>query len=114
MKNLLKNGRGLVYTDDVEEACWINIEEPTPSEKNYLLNEIGIPEEFYNDIEDVDERPRIEFEDGWFLIILRLPIKNDDPQLPFSTVPLGVVFNETHFISICFYKNGYYFRFHSF
>lgn len=100
----MKNGRGLVYTDDVEEACWINIEEPTPSEKNYLLNEIGIPEEFYNDIEDVDERPRIEFEDGWFLIILRLPIKNDDPQLPFSTVPLGVVFNETHFISICFYK----------
>lgn len=104
MKNLLKNGRGLVYTDDIKEACWINIEEPTPSEKNYLLNEIGIPEEFYNDIEDVDERPRIEFEDGWFLIILRLPIKNDDPKLPFSTVPLGIVFNETHFISICFYK----------
>ncbi len=104
MKNLLKNGRGLVYTDNIEEALWINIEEPTPAEKNYLLNEIKIPEEFYNDIEDVDERPRIEFEDGWFLIILRLPIKNSDPKLPFSTVPLGIIFNDSYFVSICFYK----------
>jgi magnesium transporter len=40
--------------------------------KKYLLEELQIPEAFYNDIEDIDERPRIEIENGWTLIIMRI------------------------------------------
>ncbi|MCL9803954.1 magnesium transporter CorA family protein [Flavobacterium amniphilum] len=105
MKNYFKNGScGLEITDNRNGNCWINIENPTPEDKNYLLNELQIPEAFYNDIEDIDERPRIEEEDGWHLIIIRIPYKSNNPKLPFSTIPLGLIFNETHFVSVCFHK----------
>jgi magnesium transporter len=45
------------------------------SREKYLLEELQIPEAFYNDIEDIDERPRIEIENGWTLIIMRIPVK---------------------------------------
>jgi magnesium transporter len=53
---------------------WINIECPTEAEKKYLLEELQIQKP-YNDIEDIDERPRIEVENGWTLIIMRIPVK---------------------------------------
>lgn len=87
-----------------EPNCWVNIECPTDAEKNYLINELNIPEPYINDIEDVDERPRIELEDGWFLILMRLPYKSEDESLPFGTVPLGLIFKDDVFVSISFYK----------
>jgi magnesium transporter len=105
MKTFLKDGIGLVSIENWEPKCWINIEQPTVQEKSYLLQELQIPEEFYNDIEDVDERPRIEIEDGWTLIIIRLPYKSDDVTLPFSTIPLGLIFKGDFFVSICFHKS---------
>ncbi len=87
-----------------EPNCWVNIECPTDAEKNYLINELNIPEPYVNDIEDVDERPRIELEDGWFLILMRLPYKSEDESLPFGTVPLGLIFKDDVFVSISFYK----------
>lgn len=87
-----------------EPNCWVNVECPTDAEKSYLINELNIPEPYVNDIEDVDERPRIELEDGWFLILMRLPYKSEDESLPFSTVPLGLIFKDDVFVTICFYK----------
>jgi len=103
MISFLKNGDGLFSCEQWEPNCWINVEIPTQDEKNYLLNDLQIPEEFYNDIEDIDERPRIEVENGWYLIILRVPIKSDT-DLPFSTIPLGIVFKNDIFISISFHQ----------
>ena len=77
---------------------------PAEEEKRYLIDELGIPEAFYNDIEDVDERPRIEYDEGWFFIILRLPYKNINSSIPYSTVPLGIIFRDDVFVSICFYQ----------
>lgn len=90
MKTFLKNNHsGLITTDKWEKNCWISIENPTTEDRNYLLHELQIPESFYNDIEDIDERPRIEVENGWYLIILRIPYKNTDAKLPFTTVSVG-------------------------
>jgi magnesium transporter len=61
--------------------CWINVECPTEAEKKYVLDELK-SEAFYNDIEDIDERPRIEVENGWTLIIMRIPVKSNDVKLP--------------------------------
>lgn len=106
MKTLFKNNvSGVVATEKWDENCWIAIENPTADDKNYLLNELQIPESFYNDIEDVDERARIETENGWYLIILRIPYKSNDLKLPFTTVPLGIVFKDGILVTICFHKS---------
>ena len=106
MRNYFKNGAcGLEMTNSLNQNCWINIETPTQEDKDFLLNQLKVPEAFYNDIEDIDERPRIEEENGWHLIIMRIPYKSNNPKLPFTTIPLGLIFNDTHFISVCFFKS---------
>lgn len=104
MISYLKTENGLVLCPNWEKKCWTNVEEPTLNDKKYLLEEINIPESYFNDIEDVDERPRIEYEDGWFLVLTRSPIKHDSNKIPYSTVPIGIIFNEDHLVTICFYK----------
>jgi magnesium transporter len=104
MKTYWKNGKGIISCPQWEPNCWVSIEIPTEDEKRYLIDELGVPEAFYNDIEDVDERPRIEYDEGWFFILLRLPYKNIDSSIPYSTVPLGIIFKDDVFVSICFYQ----------
>ena len=104
MKTYYINNKGLKQSDEWKENCWINIENPTNEEKAYLLDEIKIPEAFYNDIEDIDERPRIEVENDWTFIILRIPYKNNDLRNPYTTIPLGVIFKDDIFVTISFYS----------
>lgn len=104
MISFWKRDIGLQPTAEWEPYCWVNIENPTNEEKRYLLDELGVPDAFYNDIEDVDERPRIEYENGWFFILMRVPYKNTDLKIPYSTVPLGIIFKDEVFVSISFYR----------
>ena len=104
MKAFIKCSDGFSFLDKWEPNCWVNVENPGSSDKSYLIDDLKIPEAYFNDIEDVDEHPRIELENGWFLIILRVPYKNEGSNLPFSTVPLGLVFKGDVFVSICFYQ----------
>ncbi len=97
-----KNRDGLAQVKNLEKNCWISVTNPTKEENHYLLEHLKIPVAFYNDIEDKDERPRIETENGWTLIILRVPFKSKDEKLPFNTAPLGIVFKEDIFVSLCF------------
>lgn len=97
-----KEPNGLFTTDTLGNNCWINTTMPTVAETSYLLEELQIPEAFYNDIADIDERPRIEIENGWTLIIIRIPFKSSDEKLPFNTAPFGIIFKDDIFVSICF------------
>jgi len=104
MITFYKNENGLNKTDHWGKNGWINAVCPTKEDKKFLLEELQIPQAFYNDIEDIDERPRIEMENGWYLIVLRIPFKSDDAKLPFNTAPLGLIFKDDVFISISFYQ----------
>lgn len=97
-----KAADGLFQTGNFETNSWISVTQPTAEEKQYLLQDLGLPEAFYNDIEDKDERPRVEFENGWTLIIVRIPLTNDDRKLPFNTTPLGIVFKDDILVTLCF------------
>jgi len=104
MITFLKCNQGFLPIKEWEKNCWINVEIPTLDEKNYLINDVGIPEAFYNDIEDVDERPRIETERDWFLVVIRVPFNNSENAVPYTTLPLGIIFNDSKIITICFHK----------
>ncbi len=104
MRAFYKNNNGLVETNEWSPNCWINIECPTLEEKKYLVEELTIPEGFYNDIEDIDERPRIESEDGWTLIIMRIPVKSQVVKLPFHTIPVGIIFKADVCVTVSFHQ----------
>lgn len=87
-----------------EKSCWINIEVPTSEDNHYLMDELHIPEAFLSDIQDIDERPRIEQEDGWTLMILRIPYRESLNDIPYITIPLGMIMKENYFVTVCHYE----------
>ena len=105
MKAFYKNNNGLISINDWQPNCWINIENPTEDEKRYLFEDLLIPEAFFNDINDIDERPRIEIENDWHLIIFRIPVVSEDVKIPFYTIPVGIVFKDEICVTISFHKN---------
>lgn len=64
-----------------------------------------MPQAFFNDINDIDERPRIEIENDWHLIIFRIPVVSEDVKIPFYTIPVGIVFKDEICVTISFHKN---------
>jgi len=95
---------GFVEKDQWLPNSWVNVECPTSEDIQYILEKFQIPESFLSDIADTDERPRIEYEGNWLLTILRLPIINKSSDIPFATVPIGIITNEDIIISVCYYQ----------
>ena len=56
-----------------EPNCWIQVTCPTEEDQQELEDKFAIPDYFLSDISDTDERARYEYDDGWMLIILRIP-----------------------------------------
>lgn len=105
MKTFLHCEAGYVETDHWLPNCWVNVECPTSDDINYLTNELQVPESFLADIEDTDERPRIEYEGRWLLTILRIPVQSSEQGIPFTTVPIGMITNGEIIVSVCYYKS---------
>lgn len=105
MLNIWKQKNQLEEIDRFERNCWINVSNPTPEEITRLVEDFRVPEEFINDIIDVDERSRIEAEGRWLMIIVRIPVYRTDNGIPFITVPLGILISLHSIITICLYEN---------
>lgn len=104
MKNIYHIDKKITERNEITKKTWISIVEPTEEDKSFLLDELKIPVAFYNDIEDTDERPRIEVEDDWTFVLLRIPYKTTNEKSPFVTVPLGIIYNDYYFVTVSFYK----------
>jgi magnesium transporter len=93
--------QGLETVDEIVKNCWVNVVDPTPDELAQL-RALDIPPEFITYPLDLDERPRVEREEGYTLILLRVPyFQGDASDLPYTTIPLGLVLNGQWIMTIC-------------
>ena len=74
MVSYLKYSDGFSALDEWTPECWVNVETPTADELVELKNIFDLPEDFLNDLSDIDERPRVGRNDGWNCIVLRIPV----------------------------------------
>ncbi|MDR0926358.1 MAG: magnesium transporter CorA family protein [Ignavibacteria bacterium] len=99
-----KGHQGLTELTQWEEGCWTNVFVPTRDDIEFLVKKLDVPIDFLNDIEDIEERPRIDDEGAWTLIIMRIPIRiNEDME--FATAPIGIMMNGSTVVSVCFHTN---------
>jgi magnesium transporter len=105
MIKIFKSFGGYVELTKAEKGCWINITNPSQEEINNVKNAYGIPEDIVSDILDTDERPRIEYDEDWTLLIMRIPVANFSNGVPFYTVPLGIFLTENFTLTVCSVKN---------
>ncbi|NOZ48270.1 MAG: magnesium transporter CorA family protein [Chlorobi bacterium] len=101
MIKIFKSLGGYIEIPQIQKGSWINVTNPTTDEISQIVNQFNVPDDVIHDILDVDERPRIEYDDDWTLLILRIPIRNPDNGVPFYTVPLGLFMTKDIYITIC-------------
>ncbi len=97
---------GFVEIQEAIEGCWINVIDPNEKEIELIKN-LGIPGDYVTYSLDQDERPRTEKEDdGTTLILIKIPFDDtNNGDVPYETIPLGIIFNEIHLITVCKHDN---------
>lgn len=106
MITIYKTGeQGLEVLDEITKGCWINVVDPTPEELAQL-RELSVPLEFITYPLDLDERPRIEREDGETMILLRVPFyQGPNADVPFTSIPMGIVMDGQWIMTVCRYDH---------
>ena len=107
MKTFWNTKGGLHTINEWEPNCWMQVTCPTEEDRKMLEEQYEIPDYFLSDISDTDERARYEYDDGWMLIILRIPyVKEVRSRTPYTTVPLGIIHKRDVTITICYYETN--------
>ena len=115
MKTFWNTQGGLTQLEEWQPNCWIQVTCPTEEDQRELEEKFNIPDYFMSDISDTDERARYEYDDGWMLIILRIPyVKEIRSRTPYTTVPLGIIHKRDVTITVCFYETNVMIDFVSF
>ena len=115
MKTFWNTQGGLTQLTEWQPNCWIQVTCPTEEDQHELEEKFNIPDYFMSDISDTDERARYEYDDGWMLIILRIPyVKEIRSRTPYTTVPLGIIHKRDVTITVCFYETNMMIDFVSF
>lgn len=86
---------------DRKQKTWVDVRSATREDIRILEEEYRIQKDHILDILDQDELARIEREDEYTLMILRLPVYMPSNDISYITIPLGIIFAETHIITIC-------------
>jgi magnesium transporter len=96
---------GLEKVVEAIKGSWICVVDPTPQEIE-SLTALNIPQDFFTYSLDIDERPRVEKEDEGMLIVLRVPyFHGEGADIPYTTIPLGIVITDRWIMTICKREN---------
>ena len=107
MRTYWNYNRSLRTIDEWEPNCWVQVTCPTPDDEDFLFNTLKVPDYFLDDIRATDERSRYDYDEGWSLIILRIPyVKEVRSRTPHTTIPLGIILNRNICITVCNYETN--------
>lgn len=107
---------GTVQIEEPEPGCWINVVEPTSSERIWLEEDLGVLPEFVRASLDEEETSHIDFDDeeDQTFIIVDYPSAEDvedmtDPNmLQYRTLPLSVIFLQEQNMVVTISANANY------
>lgn len=83
-----------------ERHSWVDVRDATRTELDFLATDYGINTEHLADIQDVDELARIEKEDEYTLIIVRLPVYDPRLEVSYYTAPVGILLFNDRLVTI--------------
>lgn len=94
--------QGLEQLDAMVNGAWVKAVDPTPDEIEQLVN-WGVDVDYINYSLDLDEMPRIERDDEYAFILLRIPHSQPQSDIPYTTIPLGIMIRGNMVVTICKY-----------
>ena len=94
--------QGLEQLDSMANGTWVKAIDPTPDEIQKLVS-LGVDVDYINYSLDFDETPRIERDDEFTFILIRIPHRQPESDIPYITIPLGIMIRGNTIITICRY-----------
>lgn len=94
--------QGLEQIESMANGAWVNVVDPTPEEIEKLVD-WGIDVDYINYSLDFDEMPRMERDDDYTFILIRIPHRQPDSDIPYITIPLGIMIKSNFIVTICRY-----------
>jgi magnesium transporter len=92
--------QGLEQLDTMANGTWIKVIDPTSEEIEQLVN-WGVDLDYINYSLDLDETPRIERDEDFTFILLRIPHRQPESDIPYITIPLGIMIRGNTIVTIC-------------
>jgi magnesium transporter len=93
---------GLEQLESMANGAWVKVVDPTPQEIQQLVT-WGIDTDYINYSLDLDEMPRMERDEDYTFILVRIPHKQPDSDIPYTTIPLGIMIKGNIIVTICRY-----------
>ena len=79
----------------VTPLSWYNMINPSVDEMEKVSEQLKLDPDMLKNALDLDERSRVEFDDGVLSLIINLPWMDDDGK--FDTLPCGLFFTKNNF-----------------
>jgi magnesium transporter len=95
--------QGLEQLESVANGSWIKVVDPI-AEEIQKLADWGVDADYINYSLDLDEMPRIERDDDYTFILIRIPHRQPDNDIPYTTIPLGILIKGNMIVTICRYE----------
>ena len=95
--------QGLEQLDSVANGSWVKVVDPT-AEEIQKLADWGVDADYINYSLDLDEMPRIERDDEYTFILVRIPHRQPDNDIPYITIPLGILIKGNLVVTISRYE----------
>ena len=92
--------QGLEQLDSVANGSWVKVIDPT-AEEIQKLAAWGMDADYINYSLDLDEMPRIERDDDYTFILVRIPHRQPENDIPYITIPLGILIKGNMVVTIC-------------
>ena len=92
-----------------EDGCWICAVCPTEPEVRYLVDTVGLEQDFVRAALDEEESSRVESEDDQTLVIVDVPTaekQDEDKTVVYSTMPMAIISNEKMITTVCLRENA--------
>lgn len=107
MRTYWNIANGLRTVSEWQPNCWVQVTCPTQEDVDFLEKTLNIPDYYISDIADTDERARYDIDEGWILIILRIPyVKETKSRTPFTTIPMGIIMKDDVLITVCNFETN--------
>jgi magnesium transporter len=94
--------QGLEQLESMANGTWIKVVDPSPEEIQKLVD-WGIDTDYINYSLDLDEMPRMERDDDYTFILIRIPHRQPESDIPYTTIPLGIMIKGNVIVTICRY-----------
>lgn len=108
-KNVRICPEGVELTADFLVNKWVNLINPDDREVDRISSLTGISEEYLKAALDEEERARIDKDDNCVMIIMDVPIIEEDPEddyYTYGTIPMSIIHKDNYLVTVCLRENS--------